>query len=86
MYFLLWVFGITVAASLVAAFWPASEIDLSQVTNAEQRALATELAAKHQVFGRVLQLLQILLPAETALLGSVVGFYYGTKAKSEGAG
>jgi hypothetical protein len=28
-------------------------------------------------------LLQLLLPAETALLGSAVGFYFGTRKSSE---
>lgn len=34
-------------------------------------------------WGNVKELLQLLLPAETALLGSAVGFYFGSKTGTE---
>jgi hypothetical protein len=44
--------------------------------------LALELADRP--FDHLKQILQILLPAETALLGSAMGFYYGSQASSAG--
>jgi hypothetical protein len=37
-------------------------------------------------FDHLKQILQILLPAQTALLGSAMGFYYGSRARGSGEG
>jgi hypothetical protein len=41
-------------------------------------------AMAEKPFDHLKQILQILLPAETALLGSAMGFYYGSQSKSAG--
>ena len=47
-------------------------------TTSEDRKLAQEL--EEAPFDHLKQILQILLPAETALLGSATGFYFGARS------
>lgn len=85
MYITIGVFAVTVAAAGMSGFWldnPNAERVLKQKAS-EDRRLAKEL--EEAPFDHLKQILQIVLPAETALLGSAMGFYFGAKAK-EGVG
>jgi hypothetical protein len=81
MYVTLGIFGATVLIACVTGLWfdrPNADRVLSRAT-AEDRKLAQEL--EEAPFDHLKQVLQILLPAETALLGSATGFYFGAKAR-----
>jgi len=81
MYMTVGIFAVTVMAACLAGLWldrPNAQHVFAQ-TNLEDRKLAREL--EEAPFDHLKQILQILLPAETALLGSVTGFYFGAKAK-----
>ena len=82
MYITIGIFAFTVLSTLVAGLWfdkPNTERVLAHPT-AEDRRLAREL--EETPFDHLKQLLQILLPAETALLGSATGFYFGAKKEN----
>jgi len=55
---------------------------LLRAAGGNDRDLALTLADRP--FDHLKQILQILLPAETALLGSAMGFYYGSQTKGAG--
>jgi hypothetical protein len=81
MYITIGIFAVTVAAACLGGFWldnPNAERVMKQAIG-DDRKLAKELA--EVPFDHLKQILQILLPAETALLGSATGFYFGAKAK-----
>ena len=81
MYITLAIFAITVILACVAGLWfdkPDAGRVFARQTPEEQR-LAREL--EEAPFDHLKQILQILLPAETALLGSATGFYFGAKAR-----
>jgi hypothetical protein len=83
MYLLLWAFLVTIGLSLAAAlFFDSPDTDKILKVAADDRELAVTLAERP--FDHLKQILQILLPAETALLGSAMGFYYGSQSKSSG--
>ena len=73
MYLTIGIFVFTVLMACAAALWlkPDAEWVLSQTTP-EDRKLAREL--EEAPFEHLRQILQILLPAETALLGTATGF------------
>jgi len=84
MYLLLWAFLGTCGLSLITALFldnPDAE-KLFKIADKNDRDLAITLAEKP--FDHLKQILQILLPAETALLGSAMGFYYGSQTKNPG--
>lgn len=80
MVLLLWAFvgtaGLSLAAVLVRSD---AEEKLLRPAGGNDRELVLALADRP--FDHLKQILQILLPAETALLGSAMGFYYGSQAK-----
>lgn len=83
MYITLGIFGVTVIFACVTGLWfdkPNAQRVLAQETP-EDRRLAREL--EEAPFDHLKQILQILLPAETALLGSATGFYFGAKGREE---
>jgi hypothetical protein len=81
MYLLLWAFLLTIGLSLVSAlFSHVPDVDKILKIAANDRELAVALTEKP--FDHLKQILQILLPAETALLGSAMGFYYGSQLKN----
>ena len=83
MYQLLWAFLMTIGLTLVTAMLLDNpDTDKLLRIAKEDRELAVSLAEKR--FDHLKQILQILLPAETALLGSAMGFYYGSQSKSPG--
>ncbi|HEV8577531.1 MAG TPA: hypothetical protein VGX68_00505 [Thermoanaerobaculia bacterium] len=83
MYLLLWAFLGTAGLSLATVFIePPDPVKLLQVADEQDRALAVTLAEKP--FDHLKQILQILLPVETALLGSAMGFYYGSQMRGGG--
>jgi hypothetical protein len=83
MVLLLWAFVGTAGLSLAAVLlWrePRPEtLPRPAAGGGEDRELVLSLADRS--FDHLKQILQILLPAETALLGSAMGFYYGSQAK-----
>ncbi len=80
---LLWVFVGTAALSLATVLLYSNPgVDGILPTAANNCDLALTLADRP--FEHLKQILQILLPAETALLGSAMGFYYGSQAKAAG--
>lgn len=82
MYLLLWAFLLTAGLSLVTAlFFHSPDVEKILAVAANDRELAVALAEKP--FDHLKQILQILLPAETALLGSAMGFYYGSQKSKE---
>lgn len=84
MVLLLWAFVGTAAASLATVVFASSRETerLLQAAAAKDPELAVTLADRP--FDHLKQILQILLPAQTALLGSAMGFYYGSQAGSAG--
>jgi hypothetical protein len=82
MVLLLWAFVGTTGLSLASALFPRDPERLLRMAGKDDRELAVALAEKP--FDHLKQLLQILLPAQTALLGSAMGFYYGSQAKGTG--
>jgi hypothetical protein len=81
MYLLLWAFLMTIGLSLMSTlFFHTPDIDKILKVAANDRELAVALAEKP--FDHLKQILQIRLPAETALLGSAMGFYYGSQSKN----
>ncbi len=83
MYLLLWAFLVTIGLSLMTAlFIDKPDTDRILKVAANDRELAVALADRP--FDHLKQILQILLPAETALLGSAMGFYYGSQSKNGG--
>jgi hypothetical protein len=81
---LLWAFVATSALSL-AAVLVRDEPDpekLLRLAGKHDRELVLALAERP--FDHLKQILQILLPAQTALLGSAMGFYYGSRARGSG--
>ncbi len=81
MYITLGVFAVTVVIACITGLWfdrPNVEHVFARTT-IEDRKLAQEL--EEAPFDHLKQILQILLPAETALLGSATGFYFGAKSK-----
>jgi hypothetical protein len=81
MYITLGVFAVTVITACITGLW-FDRPNVARVlarTTAEDRKLAREL--EEVPFDHLKQILQILLPAETALLGSATGFYFGAKSK-----
>lgn len=82
MVLLLWAFVATSGLSLAAVLFrdePDTE-ELLRLAGKNDRELVLALAERP--FEHLKQILQILLPAQTALLGSAMGFYYGSQAKS----
>jgi hypothetical protein len=81
MVLLLWAFVGTAGLSLTTvALLDSREIGrLLRSAAAKDPELALALADRP--FDHLKQILQILLPAQTALLGSAMGFYYGSQAK-----
>jgi hypothetical protein len=82
MYITIGIFGLTVLFACIAGLFfdkPSTERIFARTTP-EDRKLAREL--EEAPFDHLKQILQILLPAETALLGSATGFYFGAKSKS----
>ena len=79
---LLWTFAGTAAASLatVALVNSRETAELLRTAPAGDPELAVALADRP--FDHLKQILQILLPAQTALLGSAMGFYYGSQASN----
>ncbi len=83
MYQLLWAFLMTIGLTLVTALLlDTPDAGKLLALAKDDRELAVSLAEKR--FDHLKQILQILLPAETALLGSAMGFYYGSQSKSTG--
>ena len=83
MYLLLWGFLGTAGLSLMTVFMDYPDpVKLLQIADEHDRALAVTLAEKP--FDHLKQILQILLPVETALLGSAMGFYYGSQMRGGG--
>jgi hypothetical protein len=84
MVLLLWAFVATSGLSLAAVLlWSEPEAEaLLRLAGKNERELALALAERR--FEHLKQILQILLPAETALLGSAMGFYYGSQALGAG--
>jgi hypothetical protein len=85
MVLLLWAFVGTSTLSLTAVLFlgrPDTGEILRLATDEDKRELAVALEEK--AFDRLKQILQILLPAQTALLGSAMGFYYGSQARGSG--
>ena len=84
MLLLLWAFVGTAATSLAAVVFANSRETerFLQAAAAQDPGLAVALAERP--FDHLKQILQILLPAQTALLGSAMGFYYGSQAKGTG--
>ncbi len=85
MVLLLWVFVGTAALSLATVLiQPApGAAELLRTADPNDRELALLLADRP--FDHLKQILQILLPAETALLGSAMGFYYGSQTRGTGS-
>ena len=82
MYTTIGIFAFTVLVACISGLWydkPSAERVFARTTP-EDRKLAREL--EEAPFDHLKQILQILLPAETALLGSATGFYFGAKSKS----
>lgn len=76
MYSTLAIFAFTVAVACITGIWfgkPDAHRVLAEKTP-EDRRLAREI--EDAPFDHLKQILQILLPAETALLGSATGFYF----------
>lgn len=48
--------------------------------------VAIESSASDDVWKRTKEMLQIVLPALTALIGSALGFYFGTQRKNNSSG
>jgi hypothetical protein len=70
----------TIGLSLMASlFFDKSDTDKILKVGTNDRDLALTLAERP--FDHLKQILQILLPAETALLGSAMGFYYGSQSR-----
>ena len=83
MVLLLWAFVATSGLSL-AAVLVREEPDpekLLRLAGKDDRELVLALAERP--FDHLKQILQILLPAQTALLGSAMGFYYGSQTRAE---
>jgi hypothetical protein len=81
MYITIGIFAFTVGAACIQGLFfdsPNAERIFARPTP-EDRKLAREL--EEAPFDHLKQILQILLPAETALLGSATGFYFGAKSK-----
>ena len=81
---LLWAFVATSGLSL-AAVLVRDEPDpekLLRLAGRHDRELVLALAERP--FDHLKQILQILLPAQTALLGSAMGFYYGSRVRGAG--
>jgi hypothetical protein len=80
---LLWAFvatsGLSLATVLLRREPDAGE--LLRLAGEKDRELVLALADRP--FDHLKQILQILLPAQTALLGSAMGFYYGSRARSD---
>ena len=81
MVLLLWAFVGTSGLSLTTVvLLDSREIEgLLRSAAAQDPELALTLADRP--FDHLKQILQILLPAQTALLGSAMGFYYGSQAR-----
>lgn len=80
---MLWAFLMTIGLTLVTALLlDTPDAGKLLALAKDDRELAVSLAEKR--FDHLKQILQILLPAETALLGSAMGFYYGSQSKSTG--
>jgi hypothetical protein len=84
MVLLLWAFVATSGLSLAAVLvWnEPGTAELVRLAGGRDRELVLALAERP--FDHLKQILQILLPAQTALLGSAMGFYYGSQAKGKG--
>ncbi len=82
---LLWAFVATSGLSLAAVLlWDGSEpAELLRLAGKHDRELVLALAERP--FDHLKQILLILLPAQTALLGSAMGFYYGSQYGSRKA-
>jgi len=81
MYITIGIFAFTVLVACISGLWydrPSAERVFARTTP-EDRKLARDL--EEVPFDHLKQILQILLPAETALLGSATGFYFGAKSK-----
>jgi hypothetical protein len=83
MVLLLWAFVGTSGLSLAVLLWNEPEIEeLLRLAGKDDRELALALAERP--FEHLKQILQILLPVQTALIGSAMGFYYGSQARGAG--
>ena len=84
MYLLLWAFLGTCGLSLTTALFldNPDATKLLKVADKGDRELLVTLSERP--FDHLKQILQILLPAETALLGSAMGFYYGSQTRIPG--
>lgn len=82
MYITIGIFAFTVLVACInGLFFDKPNVDrIFTRTTPEDRKLAREL--EEAPFDHLKQILQILLPAETALLGSATGFYFGAKSKA----
>lgn len=80
MVLLLWAFVATAALSLASVVFQAGP-GAQDMLPAARNDCDLALTLADRPFDHLKQILQILLPAETALLGSAMGFYYGSQAK-----
>jgi len=83
MVLLLWAFVGTAALSLAAVLLQADP-GAAEAQRAAGNDCDLALKLADRPFDHLKQILQILLPAETALLGSAMGFYYGSQASGAG--
>ena len=81
MVLLLWAFVGTAGLSLTAVVLLDSRETGRLLRSAAANDPELALALADRPFDHLKQILQILLPAQTALLGSAMGFYYGSQAK-----
>jgi hypothetical protein len=82
---LLWAFLATSALSLAAVLLGDGRQTARLIRQAGQHDRELVLALAERPFNHLKQILLILLPAQTALLGSAMGFYYGSQAGSREA-
>ena len=80
---LLWAFVATSGLSL-AAVLVRREPDAEEMLRLAGEDRELVLALAERPFDHLKQILLILLPAQTALLGSAMGFYYGSQARGTG--
>lgn len=81
MVLLLGAFVGTAGLSLTAVLVLDSPAAAALLRSAAENDPDLALALADRPFDHLKQILQILLPAESALLGSAMGFYYGSQAK-----
>ncbi len=84
MVLLLWAFVGTAGLSLTTVLLLGGPDAERLLQAAAEKDPDLALALADRPFEHLKQILQILLPAETALLGSAMGFYYGSQAKRAG--